>query len=82
MPGESIDARLYSHEGVYHVIAVNHEYRSVNATTFTIQSQSPILTRIGDLNVLFENREIQTKEDSWTDDFAPYEVHLYAIRPK
>ena len=80
--GESIDARLYSHEGVYHVIAVNHEYRSVNATTFTIQSQSPILTRIGDLNVLFENREIQTKEDSWTDDFAPYEVHLYAIRPK
>ena len=80
--GDSIDARLYSHEGVYHVIAVNYENHSVNAATFRIQSQSPAQSRIANINVLFENRDIQTKEDSWTDDFAPYEVHLYAIRPK
>lgn len=79
-PANSVDAKLYSHEGVYHVIAVNYENHAVNATSFKIQSQSN--PRIDNVNVLFENRDIQAEEGVWKDDFSPYEVHLYTIRPK
>lgn len=78
--GDSVDARLYSHEGGYYVIAVNYENHDINAATFKIQS--PTESHIGRVNVQFENREIQVEEGAWVDDFAPYEVHLYAIHPK
>ena len=78
--GNSVDARLYSHEGVNYVIAVNYENHDINSATFKIQS--PTESHIGKVNVLFENREIQVEEGGWRDDFAPYEVHLYTIRPK
>lgn len=78
--GDSIDARLYSHEGVYHVIAVNYENHDVNAARFEIQT--PTESHIGKVNVLFENRELPIDEGGWRDDFAPYEVHLYATRAK
>lgn len=81
-PANSVDARLYFHEGVYHVIAVNYENHAVNATSFKIQSRSHSNPRIDNVNVLFENRDIQAEEGTWRDDFSPYEVHLYAIRPK
>ncbi|MDE0299920.1 MAG: hypothetical protein OXN17_14895 [Candidatus Poribacteria bacterium] len=81
-PANSVDARLYSQEGVYHVIAVNYENHPVNASSFKIQSRSNSNPRIENVNVLFENRDIQAEEGAWKDDFAPYEVHLYAIRPK
>ena len=81
-PADSVDARLYSHEGAYHVIAVNHENHAVNAMSFKIQSRSSSNPRIDNVNVLFENRDVQAEEGTWKDDFAPYEVHLYAIRPK
>ncbi len=80
--GDSVDAKLYAHEGVYHVIAVNYENHNVDAATFKFRSQSHSEPLIGDLNVLFENREIQAEESAWRDDFAPYEVHLYTIRLK
>ena len=78
--GDGIDAKLYSHEGVIHVIAVNYENHAVNAATFKILPRSLAQSRVA--NVLFENREIQIEEGAWRDDFAPYEVHLYAILPK
>ena len=78
--GSSVDARLYSHEDVHYVIAVNYENHDINAATFKIQS--PTESHIGKVNVLFENREIQVEEGGWRDDFAAYEVHLYAIHPK
>ncbi len=78
--GIGVDARLYSHEGVYYVVAVNYENHDISAATFKIQS--PAESCIGKVNVLFENRDIQVEEGGWRDDFAPYEVHLYAIRPK
>ena len=81
-PADSVDARLYSHEGIDYVIAVNYENGPVNATSFKIQSRSNSNPRIDNVNVLFENRDIQSEEGAWKDDFAPYEVHLYAIRPK
>ena len=80
--GDSVDARLYLHESVYHVIAVNHEKHSVNPATFKIQSQSSTKSHIGNVDVLFENRDIQVEDGEWTDDFGPYGVHLYTIRPK
>ena len=79
---DSVDARLYSHEGVYYVISVNFENHHVSAASFKIQSRSHSNSRIDNVNVLFENRGIRAEEGAWKDDFAPYEVHLYAIRPE
>ena len=62
--GDSVDARLYSHEGVHYVIAVNYENHDINAATFKIQS--PTESHIGKVNVQFENREIQVEEGGWS----------------
>ena len=78
--GKSVDARLYSHEGVHYVIAVNYENHEVNAAMFKIQTATE--SHLEKVNVLFENRDIQVEERGWRDDFTRYEVHLYAIHPK
>jgi hypothetical protein len=58
-------------EGIY-IIAVN-----VTDKPLQVRMRSTFLD--DRVNVVFEDRVIQTQERSLTDSFAPYEVHIYGI---
>ena len=69
---DAIDFKLTRKDDQYYLFAVN----TLDSTLNNVSFEQPIRTR---MDVLFENdRSLQTRKDgSFTDNFAPYEVHIY-----
>ncbi len=61
--------------GKKYLIAVNVIKESLNVTF------SDFATDADSLQVLFEDRAVDVIEGSFTDTFAPYEVHIYTAKP-
>jgi len=71
---DNIDFNLMTENGAYYLFAVN-----TKKETFTgVQFQSKQLSRPIMISVLFENsRQIALNNGKFTDNFGPYEVHVY-----
>ena len=69
-----IDFKLMREGNTYYLVAVNTREKEVAGVSF----QNNLLNEPSIIHVLFEEtRRIVTKEGSFTDDFDPYEVHVY-----
>jgi len=62
--------RAFSHDGHGWLLAVNTQAEPVEA-----QFRSP--GAVGQVDVLFEDREIPAADGAWTDTFGPYERRVY-----
>jgi hypothetical protein len=69
-----IRTRVTVVNGIGYVIAYNYGNTAVNDVTFTWQSAP---TSVG---VFGENRTISPVGATFTDDFGPYEAHVYIVR--
>jgi len=61
-------------KGKLYLITVNAEYRDIEAE-FSLPGSTPG----GKINVLFENRDLENKNGSFSDLFRPYQRHVYGI---
>ena len=68
-----IDTKLFQDTDHYYLIAVNHENASVSGAKFFVAEIG------GQVEVLFENRVIDTNYGGWIDDFGIYQTHIYKI---
>jgi hypothetical protein len=73
---DSIDYCVRQRDGRLYLIAVNTSYSSVN-TTFSIKSY----TVPKEIKLLFENREIKSDGNSFSDEFTGLEPHIYELSP-
>jgi len=70
----SIDYKLMKGENTYYLFAVNTIQENVLAVSF----QNNLTCKPSIINVLFENgRQIPVSNGNFTDNFLPYEVHVY-----
>jgi hypothetical protein len=65
--------RAYSSEGSMWVVSVNTRPTPCRPT-FALEGST------GPVNVPFEGREVRAEAGRWTDDFGPYERHVYRLR--
>ncbi len=71
---ENIDFKLMRESNIYYLFAVNTKKKMVDGVSF----QNKLANKPRIINVLFEsNRQIAAKKGKFTDDFDPYEVHVY-----
>jgi hypothetical protein len=71
-----IDFKLMREGGIYYLLAVNTSEQVVAGIPFNVSLPNQPWT----VGVLFEDREIAADNGYFTDDFAPYEVHVYQWR--
>ncbi len=70
----SIDFKLMRESNTYYLFAVNTKKKAITRVSF----QSKLANKPRIISVLFENnRQIAVKKGNFTDDFDPYEVHVY-----
>ena len=70
----NIDVKLMEEGGTYYLFAVNTKKKSITGVPF----QNKLVNKPSIIHVLFEsNRQIAAKKGNFTDDFDPYEVHVY-----
>ncbi len=70
----NIDFKLMREGNTYYLFAVNTKKKTITRVSF----QSKLANKSRIISVLFENnRQIAAKKGSFTDDFDPYEVHVY-----
>ena len=72
-----IDFRVRNHLGKTYLIACNTTGRPANVT-FKIESN----IRYQDAAIPFEHRVIEISDQGWTDEFMPYEPHVYQLNAK
>jgi hypothetical protein len=72
-----IDLMVKRHEGKIYVFAVGMRNAAARGT-FTVRG----LPASAQADVLGEARRLSVKEGRFDDEFAPYAVHLYKIRPR
>jgi hypothetical protein len=70
----NIDLKLMREGDIYYLFAVNTRKKAITGVSFgNKQVNKPLIIR-----VLFENdRQIALNNGNFTDDFGPYEVHVY-----
>ena len=74
-PEVPVDAMAKRHQGATYVFAVG--MRNAPATaSFEVTDLPPTCTA----EVLGEDRQIEVKDGRFSDEFAPYAVHLYRLR--
>ena len=76
---EGIQARLFKHEDSLYIIAVNHEEPPQHGVTFTLRTVPDGMLQTQAAQVMFEERQAQVTEGSWSDDFETYAVHVYKL---
>ncbi len=70
----NIDFKLMRESNIYYLFAVNTKKKAITRVSF----QNNVINKPSIIHVLFEsNRQIVAKKGSFTDDFDPYEVHVY-----
>ena len=70
----NIDVKLMEEGGTYYLFAVNTKKKNVTRVSF----QNKLANKPSIIRILFEgNRQIAAKKGNFTDDFDPYEVHVY-----
>ena len=75
--GDAVWSMAKRYDGATWLFAVNHRNEAVKAG-FKISGA----TANGTIEVLGESRTVQMEGQGLIDNFAPYAVHLYAIREK
>ncbi len=69
-----IDLKLMRDGNTYYLLAVNTKKDTIAAVSFRIN----LARKPAAVNILFEgNRQVSANNDGFTDDFGPYEVHVY-----
>jgi hypothetical protein len=69
-----IDFQLFREDNAYYLIAVNTKDEAISDVSFEILVPHPNIS----VDVMFENgRKIDTVNDFLSDDFSPYDVHVY-----
>ncbi len=71
---KNIDFKLMREGNTYYLFAVNTKKKAITRVSF----QSKLANKPSIIRILFEsNRQIVAKKGNFTDDFDPYEVHVY-----
>lgn len=73
----SIASMLKRHNGATYVFTVNMRHRPARGS-FALDGVSSSTKA----QVLGESREVLVEQGRWSDDFAPYAVHLYRLAPR
>ncbi|MBC7242068.1 MAG: hypothetical protein H5T60_06450 [Anaerolineae bacterium] len=69
----ALAARAYEDEAARYLLAVNLADEELEAVFQGVPASQTRLT------VVFEEREIELRDGSWSDVFAPHQVHVYRI---
>jgi hypothetical protein len=71
---KDIDFKLMRKHDAYYLSAVNTKKKTISNVSFRNKAQH----KQEIISVLFEdNRQLVVNKDNFTDDFGPYEVHIY-----
>ena len=71
-----IDCKLMKQANSYYLFAVNTQPDEISGVSFQIN----LAYRPAIIDVLFENnRQLEVKDGRFTDNFSPYEVHIYKL---
>lgn len=67
----AVSTLLKEHEGRHYLLAANSSRGAVRARLDTG-------VETGQVQVMFEDRQLAATSGGWEDDFAPYAVHVYS----
>ena len=76
---ETIETRVYDHEGLHYLLAVNTEKEPARQVRFSIKQTIKATMKTKAVKVLFEDRKVVVEDNSWIDDFDGLGVHIYEI---
>ena len=80
-PGTQLTMRTFHIGGTAARAVEESEIRAKKAgqVKFSLKEAVNRPLKLKKVEVLFEDRHVAINENSWTDDFNPYEVHVYRI---